>query len=128
MRLEFIRFLIVGGANFFLTLSIFYLLVELLSVHYVVSLFLVSIIGWIFTYVFNFVWTFRPEVRLTFGARLVKYVATGFVSVSANAIALHALVTWTAIPAFQVQLWLVPFVIAVNFLAAKFWSLNRTRA
>lgn len=124
VAIQFNKFLFVGGVNFLLTLVLFYTFVELFSLNYIISLFAVSAIGWIFTYILNYIWTFKPEPQLAFGSRLLKYVATGLASVTLNAVALHILVNASGWGPFWAQLCLVPFVILLNFVSAKFWSLR----
>ena len=122
--IQFNKFIFVGGANFLMTLIIFYAFVEIINANYIISLFLVSAIGWIFTYIINYIWTFKPQPQLIFGSRFLKYLTTGLASVALNAAALHVLVNASGLPPFWAQLCLVPFVILLNFASAKFWSLR----
>lgn len=125
LKIEFSKFTVVGAVNFFFTLILFFLLVEILNVNYLLSLVLVSLLGMFFTYTINYVWVFKPEVKLKFKQRLLKYILAGLLSVSLNALVLGYIVENTSSDPFWVQLILVPFVVVFNFSTAKYWTLRR---
>lgn len=119
------RFLVVGGLNFVFTLGVYAAALNLLDQPYAVALLLAWLLGNILTYVLNFVWVFRPEARLTFRARFVKYLTAGAASVALNLAALTALVELAGMDPFLAQALLIPFIVVGNFAAAKWWSLRR---
>lgn len=122
---EIARFLVVGGLNFVFTFAIFTTALNLLGFGYVAALLLAWLAGNILTYVLNFVWVFRPEAKLRFRARFVKYLTAGAVSVGLNLVVLTALVELGGQDPFWSQVWIMPFVVIFNFASAKFWSLRR---
>ncbi len=119
------RFLVVGGVNFVFTFVVFTLALKVLNLGYVAALILSWISGNILTYALNFLWVFRPEARLTFRGRFLKYMAAGALSVSLNLLALVALVELGRFDPFWSQVALIPFIIVFNFSTAKFWSLRK---
>lgn len=123
-RLEAIRFLLVGGANFVLTFVVFFALFKILHINYLVALSGSWATGMLFSYALNFTWVFRPEERLQFKARLAKYFLANLVSLLLNLLTLHWLVGLTGYDPFWVQCALIPLIVVFNFSTAKFWSLR----
>jgi putative flippase GtrA len=123
-RLEAIRFLLVGGANFVLTFVVFFALFKLLRINYLIALSGSWATGMLFSYALNFTWVFRPEERLQFKARLAKYFLANLVSLLLNLLTLHWLVGLTGYDPFWVQCALIPLIVVFNFSTAKFWSLR----
>ena len=82
-------------------------------------------VGMLFMYVTNFVWVFQRDRALRFDQRFLKFLATGVVSIVLNMLALHLAVERFGVDAFLAQIVLMPFVVAFNFLAAKFVSFAR---
>lgn len=126
-RLEAIRFLLVGGANFVLTFVVFFFLLKILRVNYLFALSASWAVGMLFSYALNFTWVFKPEEQLQFRARLAKYFLANLVSLLLNLLALHWLVEITAYDPFWVQFALIPLIVVFNFSSAKFWSLKAGR-
>ena len=125
IRGEAWRFLVVGGANFVLTLVVFTALLKLLHVHHVASLAVAWLVGVVFSYVLNHSWVFKPEERLRFRSRFGRFVLASLVSVGLNMVALDLLVRHTGRDPFWVQMGLIPLVVLFNFSTAKLWSLRR---
>ncbi len=125
LEIEIGRFTAVGMANALLTFVIFFTLLKIFHVNYLASLFASWFCGMIFSYCLNFVWVFAQPDRLAFDFRFVKFAATGLLSIGLNMVALRLLVEATGYDPFWVQTALIPPVVALNFLAAKFWSLVR---
>jgi putative flippase GtrA len=90
-----------------------------------VSLVFVSLLGMALTYYLNHSWVFKPEDKVEFKARFLKYLISGFVSIGLNVIALHYAVSKTGFDPFYVQIALIPLIVVFNFSTAKFWSLRR---
>jgi putative flippase GtrA len=91
-RTEISRFLVVGGLNFVFTFMVFTLALKALAIGYAAALLLAWLAGNILTYILNFTWVFRPEAKLHFRGRFVKYLSAGALSLSLNLLALSALV------------------------------------
>jgi putative flippase GtrA len=126
MKIEFTRFTIVGFINFMLTFLIFFTLLKIFNVNYLISLALVWIIGILFTYFLNFLWVFKPEQRLQFKERFVKYFLSYLLSFALNIFALNYIVERTGFDPFYAQAVLVPFIVIFNFSTSKYWSLRRS--
>lgn len=127
LKIEFSRFAVVGAANFVVTFVLFYLLVQIVAINYLIALIGVSLIGMIFTYSFNYMWTFKTEDKLVFRERLLKYVISGVSSISLNAAALGYIVESTNFSPFYTQLALIPVIVIFNFSTARFWSLKPSK-
>ncbi|WP_377278866.1 GtrA family protein [Rhizobium sp. R86522] len=121
-----VKFIAVGAINFWLTMAVFLLSLHCLDLHYLSALLLSWFLGMLFSYIWNFIWVFRPSGQLQFGRRFVKYLLAGSASISLNLAALHVLVEFLALDPFWTQLALIPFIVIFNFLTAKFWSLRRS--
>ncbi len=121
---EALKFIVVGAANFLLTLVVFAVALKVLAIDYLLSLVAAWIVGIGFSYVLNFTWVFRPEKKLQFRSRLVKYLAASTLSISVNLLALRLIVEAGNFDPFVVQLALIPLIVAFNFATAKLWSLK----
>lgn len=113
----------VGGLNFVFTFALFTATLNLLG--YVGALLFAWLAGTFLTYVLNFVWVFRPEARLRFRDRFIKYLTAGAVSVGLNLVVLTILVELGGFDPFWAQVWIMPFIVLFNFASAKFWSLRK---
>ena len=124
LKIEFSKFTIVGAVNFVFTLVLYYLLVKVLRADYLIALVVVSLLGMFLTYSLNHIWVFKPEQKLAFKGRLLKYILAGFLSVSLNIVVLGYIVEHTDSDPFYVQFALIPFIVIFNFSTAKYWSLR----
>lgn len=122
---EISRFLIVGGINFVFTFAVFTGALKGIKLGYLTSLLLAWISGNILTYTLNFIWVFRPENRLDYGTRFVKYLTAGGFSVGLNLLALSLLVELGQFDPFWSQVAIMPVIVIFNFATAKFWSLRK---
>lgn len=124
VRAQVLKFLVVGGINFWLTMAVFLASLHWLHFHYLVALPTSWFIGMLFTYTWNYIWVFKPSARFRYGLNFIKYLTAGSASIGLNLIALRLLVeTWDLDP-FWTQMALIPFIMIFNFLTAKFWSLR----
>lgn len=123
-KLEVMRFGIVGAANFVLTFAVFYTLVRIAQVHHLIALTVSWLVGMVFSYVLNFNWVFKPEEKLLFRARFVKFFSASLVSIGFNLVTLQLIVEYSGFDPFYVQCALIPLVVLFNFVTAKFWSLK----
>ena len=124
VKVEATKFAFVGAANFALTFVAFTLLLKAFSLHYLLSLSLAWLVGMIFSYTLNFLWVFKPEDKIQFKARFVKFFLASVLSIGLNLWALRLLVEWMAWDPLYVQLGLLPFIVGFNFSTAKYWSLR----
>jgi len=132
IKTEITKFVLVGAANFLLTLLVFTTMLKILAINYLVSLGTSWVVGTVFSFMLNFSWVFRPEHQLEhqpeqtmrFKARFVKFFLAGLVSILLNMLALSLIVEHSSFDPFFVQLALIPLVVVFNFSTAKFWSLR----
>ena len=123
-RVELVRYLLLGGTNFFLTLGIFAVLTKAMGVNYLVSLTVAWLVGMLFMYVTNFLWVFTANGRLQFDDRLARFIGVGILSITTNSAALRAIVAHWQTDPFWTQMALMPFVVVFNFATTKFFSLR----
>lgn len=126
-KIEISRFLVVGSLNFVFTFCVFTASLKALEISYLAALFLAWLAGNILTYILNFTWVFRPEAKLHFRGRFVKYLTAGALSLSLNLLALSAMVELAKLDPFWSQVWIMPFIILFNFITAKLWSLRKSK-
>jgi putative flippase GtrA len=121
---EVAKFTLVGAANSILTFVVFTLLLKALSLHYLFSLLVAWLVGITFSYTQNFLWVFKPEKKIQFKARFLKFLVASALSLGLNLLSLRFLVESTGWDPFYVQSALIPFIVAFNFSTAKYWSLR----
>ncbi len=122
---ELLRYLVIGGINAVLTFLVFVAVLYVLHIHYLLALIAAFLAGTVFTYVFNFIWVFRPEAGFTFRKRFFKYLLPNTVTFLVNLAALYALVDYGGGDPFLCQIGLMAVIVATNFLFAKYWAFRR---
>jgi putative flippase GtrA len=123
-KLEVTKFSIVGALNFLITFVIFFTFLYLMKVHYLISLTSSWIVGIIFSYSINFVWVFKPEQKLKFKIRFLKYLMANLVTFTFNIISLLFIVEFFGFDPFYIQCVLIPLIVVMNFVTSKYWSLK----
>jgi putative flippase GtrA len=123
-KIEATKFTIVGAANFVLTFVIFTVMLKILNLNYLVSLGTASMIGMIFSYSLNFAWVFKPEQKIRFRSRFLKFFLASVLSLVLNMLLLKYIVERTGFDPFFVQIALIPLIVVFNFSTAKYWSLR----
>ena len=126
-KIEATKFTFVGAANFLFTIIVFTVMLKVLGVGYLLSLTAAWVVGIIFSYVLNFAWVFKPEQKVQFRARFIKYILASLFSIALNLLALHYIVERTGFDPFYVQMTMIPFIVIFNFSTAKYWSLRHPR-
>ena len=126
-KIEATKFTFVGAANFLFTIIVFTVMLKVLGVGYLLSLAAAWVVGMIFSYVLNFAWVFKPEQKVQFRARFIKYILASLFSIALNLLALHYIVERTGFDPFYVQMTMIPFIVIFNFSTAKYWSLRHPR-
>jgi len=127
-KIEAAKFTLVGAANFALTFILFTLMLKVLGVNYVLSLGATWVVGMLFSYVLNFAWVFKPEQKIQFRTRFVRFFLASVLSIALNILALSYIVERTDFDPFYVQMALMPFIVIFNFSTAKLWSLRPMNA
>ena len=95
-----------------------------MSVNYLLSLCAAWIVGLLFSYVLNFSWVFKPEQKIQFKARFLRYFLASVVSIVLNMLILSYIVEHTDFDPFYVQMALIPLIVVFNFSTAKYWALR----
>ena len=126
-KIEVTKFTLVGAANFVLTFVVFTVMLKALSVNYLLSLVAAWVVGMFSSYVLNFAWVFKPEQKIQFRARFVRFFLASVLSIALNMLALSYIVGRADFDPFYVQMALIPFVVIFNFSTAKFWSLKQNQ-
>jgi putative flippase GtrA len=121
---EIPRYLAVGALNAVFTFVVFVVSLYVIRLHYLLALTVATGLGMVLTYGLNFVWVFRPESRLRFEERFVKYVVTNAATLGLNLIALSLVVETTGLSPLYAQAVIMGAIVALNFVAAKWWSLR----
>ena len=123
-KIEATKFTLVGAANFALTFIVFTAMVKICGVNYLLSLVAAWVVGMIFSYVLNFAWVFKPEQKIQFSTRFLRFFLVSVLSIALNMLALSYIVEHTDFDPFYVQIALIPFIVIFNFSTAKYWSLR----
>lgn len=124
LKIEATKFTLVGAINFVLTFIVFTVMLKVLGVNYLLSLVAAWVVGMLFSYVFNFTWVFKPEQKIQFKARFVRYLLASVLSIVLNILMLNYIVEKTNYDPFYIQFLLIPIIVTFNFSTAKFWSLR----
>lgn len=124
---QFLKYLLVGGLNFFFGLIVFYVFLKILLLKYSIALTITWVLGLLLTYVINFSWVFKPEDRLSFKRHFVKYFLAQLLCFGLNLFSLRFISNHTAFDPYYVQLGLIPFILVFNFLTTKLWALKAER-
>jgi putative flippase GtrA len=125
VKIEAAKFVLVGAANFLLTLTVFTTMLKIFLLNYLISLGAAWIFGMVFSYVLNFVWVFQSEQKIEFKARFFRFLLASVCSIGLNMLALSYVVDKFDYDPIYVQTLLMPLIVAINFSTAKFWSLRQ---
>lgn len=128
LHIQFVKFIAIGLANFWLTFAIFYISLNILNVHYTISLGISWFVGIVFSYILNYLLVFKPEDILKFGGRFLKFTTSYLASFFVNLLLIALFVEKYAYDPFIVQCGLIPLIVLFNYLSTKFWSLRGGRA
>lgn len=124
LKIEVTKFTLVGAANFVLTFIVFTAMLKALSVNYLLSLGAAWVVGMLFSYILNFAWVFKPEQKIQFKDRFLRFVLASVISIALNMLALSFIVEHTGFDPFYVQMLLIPLIVIFNYSTAKYWSLR----
>ena len=124
IKIEVTKFTLVGAANFVLTFIVFTAMLKVLSVNYLLSLGAAWVVGMLFSCILNFAWVFKPEQKIQFKDRFLRFVLASVFSIALNMLALSYIVEHTGFDPFYVQMLLIPLIVIFNYSTAKYWSLR----
>lgn len=123
LLMHFTKYSIVGILNAVLTITIYIVLLNVIRFNYLISFTLAWMIGVLFTYVVNFIYVFKPEEKLTFKKRLLKYFLVYLTSYIISAGLLSLLVDYFMFDPVISQFFVIPIIVAINFTGIKYWAL-----
>lgn len=124
LKNEATKFTIVGAINFALTFITFTTMLKALDANYLISLLVAWIVGIFFSYILNFSWVFKTELKIQFKSIFFKFLLASVLSIGLNILILRYIVESADFDPFYVQLALIPLIVVFNFSTAKFWSLR----
>ena len=120
----FIKYFLTGSLNFFTSFLIFYLLHFIIGINYTASFIITWLYGILLTYSINFIWVFKLDEKLEFKKRLPKYFLVYVTSFTFNIVILRVLVEdYISNPIFA-QLFILPFIMLINFYGFKLWAMK----
>jgi len=121
---HFVKYSFVGILNTVFTFLLYFILLKIIHLHYLVSLSVSWVSGVPLTYIINFLWVFKPEQKLVFKSRLLKYFIVYIASYLLNIFLLKSLTELTGGDPLWVQFFIIPVVVVVNFTGIKYWCMN----
>lgn len=122
--LHFVKYSLVGILNAIFSFLLYFILLKIFHIHYLVAFSISWLLGVLLTYVINFLWVFKPEQKLVFKSRLMKYFVVYISSYLLNMFLLKYFTELTGGDPLLVQLFILPAVVAVNFTGIKYWCMN----
>lgn len=122
--IHLVKYGFVGIINAVFTFIIYFVLLKVFKVHYLFSFSISWASGVLLTYVINFVWVFKPEEKLVFKSRLLKYFIIYLTSYLLNMLLLGNITEFTGWDPLLVQFFILPLVVTINFLGIKYWSMK----
>ena len=117
------KFCAVGTAGYVVNLAVYTILLEWAGLHYIpaaIGSFIVAVAN---NYTLNRIWTFRVE-RGHVGAQGLRFLVVSTVSLLANLVVLHMMVT-VGVGEIVAQAIAIVLVTPLNFIGNKLWSFRR---
>lgn len=121
---HFIKYSFVGVANLFFTLVLYIIFLNVFDFRYEIAFTLSWLAGVLFTYLINFIWVFKPEEKITFKKRMPKYFLVYLASYLLNMLMLALFVENFLVDPLVSQIFILPFVVIINFTGIKYWALK----
>ena len=122
--IHFTKYTFVGIGNLIFTLVLYILFLNVFDFRYEIAFTLSWLAGVLFTYLINFIWVFKPEEKITFRKRLPKYFLVYLASYLLNMLLLALLVEYFLVDPLFSQIFILPFVVIINFIGIKYWALK----
>ena len=130
LRHSFVRFIVVGCANFVVSFAAFYA-----SYHYLplgashgrgaVANVVAYAAGMVNSFVLNRLWTFRAEGDV--GVHALKFALLNAATLAASTVIVLVLVDWAGFSALAVWLPLTLAILAAHYLGMKHWAFAERR-
>ncbi|MCP5105625.1 MAG: GtrA family protein [bacterium] len=119
-----VKYGFVGAFNAVFTFIIYFVLLKIVGLHYLLSFSISWASGVLATYVINFKWVFKPEDKLVFKSRLMKYFIVYITSYVINMALLGTITESTGWDPLLAQFLIIPLVVSINFFGIKYWSMR----
>lgn len=120
MKLQFLKFVGVGGVSTLNHYVVMVLAVELLGASPIISSLLGFVVGAVTSYLLNYFYTFRASVSHKSAAS--KFLAVAVVGACLNTAIVGFLIELMGLHYFISQMIATGTVLVLNFLASKYWS------
>jgi len=120
---QLVKFCVVGATGYVVNLAVYTVLLDVAGLQYLVAAvgsFLVAVAN---NYTWNRHWTFRVE-RGNVGAQGLRFLVVSTLSLIANLVVLHLLVTM-GVGEILAQAVAIVLVTPLNFVGNKLWSFRR---
>ncbi len=124
MRVQSVKFIIVGILNTLVGYSVYFVCLRLFDIHYVISLTIAHVIGVIHSYIWNNKWTFQAK-KIDFES-IIKFSAVYVLTFLMNLLLLSVLVQIGGYNALISQLFALFFTTLISFVGHKYWSFSKT--
>lgn len=126
MRLEILKFLIVGGLSTLLNYSLFLLLFLMLELNYMTASTIGFFSGVLFGYYLNKRWTFQVEKREE--SIFFRYLFVYCSSLTIGLSWLYFQVECIGVPPHIAQILMIGLTTCLNFLGVKLWAFKNVYA
>jgi len=118
---QLVRYGAVGASNTLIGFGVYAICLDLLDIHYEISLLIAYVIGAVNGYLLNRYWTFsgHDADHSTSGWRYAAVQVAAFLT---NLVLLHVAVAWLSVEKNIAQAVIVPIVFALTFIPNRLWS------
>lgn len=115
---QIMKFVLIGGTAFLIDFSIYCLLTEWLSIHYLIAATISFIISLIFNYFYSIYWVFEVGKKQT-AKELTLFIILSVIGLGINQIMLYLLVEWMMIHHILAKIIATFVVMVYNFITRK---------
>ncbi len=119
---QFLKFLLFGGASYFLSLFLVFLFKETFKLHYLGAWFLAWMISNLISFFFNNRYTFKDSVNQKAFVKLLKYYSVNLTSFIFTLILMYFFVEILKIYYLTATVFISIILLAYNFILHKTWS------
>ena len=125
LQVQLFRYLIVGGLAFVVDFIVLLLLVNYLSVNYLVAAGISFLLGLLANYLLSISWVFNQEAKSSISQSVLIFVITGVVGLGINEVFMFTFTHLVGLQYLLSKIFTVPIVLLWNFLSRRY-LLNRS--
>jgi putative flippase GtrA len=125
LQVQLFRYLIVGGLAFVVDFIVLFLLVNYLSVNYLVAAGISFLLGLLANYLLSISWVFNQEAKSSISQSVLIFVVTGVVGLGINEVFMYTFTHLVGLQYLLSKIFTVPIVLLWNFLSRRY-LLNRS--